>query len=56
MTGAAYALLALDCAGDTFQSSQREAYVRYILDAQRKDGGWDLRGERDVYKRQAVHL
>ena len=45
MTGAAYALLALDCAGDTFQSSQREAYVKYILDAQRKDGGWDLRGE-----------
>lgn len=45
VTGAAYALLALDCAGDTFQSSQREAYVQYILDAQRKDGGWDLRGE-----------
>ena len=37
VTGAAYALLALDCAGDTFQSSQRKAYVQYILDAQRKD-------------------
>ena len=43
INGIAYALLALDSA--SYKNTQREKYVQALLDAQRSDGGWDLKGE-----------